>query len=427
MSISNCIRKTLNLKDENIVFYDECIREEIINNKRCLVYIGYLDSNMVICTNCSKELVKNGSKSTLIKMPKVSELTTYLELWKQRYTCDNCKSSYTSITPEIDYRCRISNNTKHSVINYSKEPTNSFKYTGNLHNICDKTVQRTNNRVYDNDKIYKHYLPENMCFDEFQFMKKIMSFNMCDAVTGKTFDIVKNRQTDTLNKYFSYFTDKAKAKVRNIVIDMYKPYISIIKDNFPNASIIIDLFHIVQLISKSMNKTRIMAMKKDKTKYNKMKRYWRLILKSRLDLDCSQWKKYTCFQNLMTEVNIVDYILNGNDELKNTYQLYQDILYALQSRDYNLLVTILNTAYENISSYMKTSVITLKEFDPYIKNSLSSRFSNGVMERNNNTIKLIKRIAFGLRNFFNFKARILVATSLFRAFKKTVVFLPISP
>ena len=71
---------------------------------------------------------------------------------------------------------------------------------------------------------------------------------------------------------------------------------------------------------------------------------------------------------------------------------------------------------------MKTSIKTLKEFLPYIKNTLENSYSNGVMERNNNTCKLIKRIAFGFRNFRNFKARILIATNYFRKQKEMMNF-----
>ena len=149
-----------------------------------------------------------------------------------------------------------------------------------------------------------------------------------------------------------------------------------------------------------------------------MIKYWRLLLKSRLDLDCSKWKKYLCFKSLMTEVDIVDYILEHNTELKETYELYQNILYALQHRDYELFKNIINIEYKNISSYMQTSLNTLKQFSPYIQNTLELSYSNGVIERNNNTCKLIKRIAFGFRNFNNFKARIMIMTNLFRANKK---------
>ena len=52
---------------------------------------------------------------------------------------------------------------------------------------------------------------------------------------------------------FLIITHKARSKVRFIVIDMYSPYISLILKMFPNASIIIDKFHLTQLISKAFN------------------------------------------------------------------------------------------------------------------------------------------------------------------------------
>ena len=291
-----------------------------------------------------------------------------------------------------------------------------------IHNVSNMTVQRANNKVYDGEKLYKHYLPECMCFDEFTYKKRIMAFNICDAITGKTFDLVEDRKLEKLIKYFRYYTLECRKKVKFIVIDMYTPYISLIKECFPNAKIIIDPFHITQLLSRSLNKTRIDCMKNNKENYRKFKRYWRLFLTSRFDLDCSSWKKYLCFKNLMTEVDIVDYLLDLSPTLKNSYNLYQNVLYALQNKNYQLLETILNSKCDNISKHMKTSVNTLKDFMPHIKNTLETPYNNGVMERNNNTCKLIKRIAFGFRNFRNFKARILIITNYFRKQKEVMNF-----
>ena len=163
-------------------------------------------------------------------------------------------------------------------------------------------------------------------------------------------------------------------------------------------------------------------MKKDKVNYRKYKRYWRLLFKPRLELDSSYWRKYICFKNLMTEVDIVNYLLEQNEELKATYNLYQSILYSLQRKDYKLFKDIINKDYQNISEYMLTSLNTLKEFSSHIKNTLELPYSNGVMERNNNTCKLIKRIAFGYKNFNNFKAKILIITNIFRNSKKVMNF-----
>lgn len=35
----------------------------------------------------------------------------------------------------------------------------------------------------------------------------------------------------------------------------------------------------------------------------------------------------------MTEIDIVNYLINSNNELKGTYQAYQDLLYSLQRDD----------------------------------------------------------------------------------------------
>ena len=48
---------------------------------------------------------------------------------------------------------------------------------------------------------------------------------------------------------------------------MYSPYVSLIKKMFPNAQIVIDKFHLTQLVSRAFNKTRIMIMKKHKQHY----------------------------------------------------------------------------------------------------------------------------------------------------------------
>ena len=42
MSITNSILKLLNMEDKNLIFSENFIEERTINNKRCLVILGYL-------------------------------------------------------------------------------------------------------------------------------------------------------------------------------------------------------------------------------------------------------------------------------------------------------------------------------------------------------------------------------------------------
>ena len=422
MSITYSITKLLNMEDNNLYFDENFYEERKIDDKRCTVIKGYLSNNFEYCPKCGckneNTIIKKGIDVCLIKINKISEITSYLELRKQIYKCKHCNCKTTAKTNIVDFGCRISNNVKKAVINCAKEMMTKSQIS-RIYNISDNTVQNIFDSVYSSEKLYKNYLPEALCFDEFTFKKKTFAFNLCDAKTGKTIDLVEDRTILNLDKYFSYYTKEAREKVKLIVVDMYSPYIELIKKWFPSALIIIDLFHIVQLISKSLNKTRIDTMYMHKNDKNKFKRYWRLILKSRLDLDVSSWKKYFCFKNLMTEADIVDYLIRKDNIFNNTYHLYQDLLYYLQHRDYNGFLNIVNSC-DNIvlSNKMLTSINTLKKYSQYIRNTLEYPFNNGVMERNNNTCKLLKRISFGFRNFRNMKSRIIIITNIFRKEKR---------
>lgn len=145
-----------------------------------------------------------------------------------------------------------------------------------------------------------------------------------------------------------------------------------------------------------------------------MKRYWKLLLKDRKDLNYEKWKKFTCFSNLMTESDVVNYIINQNIKLKKIYYLYQFLLKAFKEKDKNLFLNSWYNVNEYISEYMITSIKTLKEFQNDILNSFDYSYHNGFIKGNNNFIKVIKRIAFGFKFFRRFKARIMICKGLIK-------------
>ena len=74
-----------------------------------------------------------------------------------------------------------------------------------------------------------------------------MSFIFCDADTKQLIDIVEDRRLSSLQAYFKRYTEEARSRVKHIVIDMYAPYISLIKELFPHAKIILDKFHSINV------------------------------------------------------------------------------------------------------------------------------------------------------------------------------------
>src|SRR5690625_3555480 len=285
MPHNNSILNLLNIKDQNISFSENFCGEEVINNIKAKVFYGSLSYIPKVCYCCGhvfdQNIIKHGFKPSMIKIPSVSGFSTYLKLKKQRYLCRHCKSTFTLRTSIVSENCYISSSTKASIALNAKDKI-SEKDIAKNHNVSHSTVHRVIDSFYSHYKPNYNYLPKHLCFDEFKSVKSAagaMSFIFCDADKGNIVDIVEDRRLHVLMKYFLSYSKAARRSVKTIVIDMYSPYISLIKAVFPNAKIIIDKFHIVQLFSRALNKTRIKIMNKDKKNYNKLKKYWKSLLK----------------------------------------------------------------------------------------------------------------------------------------------------
>ena len=61
---------------------------------------------------------------------------------------------------------------------------------------------------------------------------------------------------------------------------------------------------------------------------------------------------------------------------------------------------------------MRTLIDICYYYLNFIKNSFTYDCSNGQIEGINNFIKVLKRIAFGYRNFVNFRTRIFITRNL---------------
>ncbi|WP_423240803.1 transposase [Garciella nitratireducens] len=212
-----------------------------------------------------------------------------------------------------------------------------------------------------------------MCFDEFKSVKSAagsMSFLFCDSTSRNIVDIVEDRRLHILKNYFLRYSKNARLSVKTIVIDIYSPYISLIKDVFPKAKIIIDTFHIVQLFSRALNKTRIKIMNQNKKNYNKLKKYWKLLLKDRSKVNSTRYNYHRSFKNLMREIDIIDYLLNLDPTLRASYELYHNIRSCIKMKDFARLNILLYSKHPDISNYMKTSIRTIKKYIDYVENTL---------------------------------------------------------
>ena len=422
MTHTDYTKNILNIKDKNIYFYENCLKEETINNVVTKIFHGYLTYTPEYCDVCGvineghNDIIKwDWKRNCKIKIPKVSNYNTILLLDKQRFYCKHCHCTFTARTDVVGFRKQISNNTELSIkldlINKSSEKDIAFR-----HNVSHNKVNRIMHEL-SRKTVLPGTLPSIMNFDEFKATKDTkgkMAFIITNNKTGKTFDILESRKSNYLKKYFYRFPRKQRLNVKFIIIDLFGPYYNLFKQIFPNAIIISDRFHIVSQANNAFKCTRVQIMKKDKKNYKKLKYYWKLLQKCELDLDDKKKKYSNHFKKEITEYDIVQYLINTNPILKETYNVYQGIIKYIRNKDTNLFIKIITSKHHNISDYMKQTLKTYIKFKDYIINSLKYDYNNGLIEGTNNLIKCIKRIAFGYKSFYHFKTRILLITGIYK-------------
>ena len=340
---------------------------------------------------------------------------TYLYLKKQRFYCKHCETTFIAESEEVERHCFITKRVKQSIAIEAKDKI-SEKDLAKRHHVSGNTVGRILVKLADQLKLNYQVLPENLSFDEFQSAQRAMSFIYVDANSHQILDILPDRKMETIRAHFLRFPRSVREGVRSVVIDMNTPYLILIPQLFPNAQIIIDTFHLIQLLNRSLNQTRIKLMNQfrssnpeDQKKYRKLKRYWKLVLKKELDLDFTTYTYQRLFKGMKTEAGIIDYLVSLGEEFRKTYEVHQDLIYAIHIKDYQQFMTSLSPVPEEVSSYFKTSIRTLKKYSTYVQNTFRLPYNNGAIEGINNKIKVIKRIAFGYRNFSSFKNRILIS------------------
>ena len=411
MSLSNLIKNFLNIQDNNISFpEEEYCQVTQKSDYRIKVFKGFLKSNYCACPHCnSKNIVKNGSRHRKIKYIPIQNYNIELELSVQRYICKDCKKTFSPSTNIVSDNSNISNNLKYTIALELKENL-SLTSIAKRYNISITSVQRVMDDCFSDFKVNKEHLPEAICIDEFKSVKNIdgaMSFIFANYQRKSIIDIVEDRRLYSLTEYFSRFSLETRNNVKYVCMDMYAPYISLVNSIFPNAKIVIDKFHIVNLVNRAFNQTRISIMNsiKDDSLKRKLKLFWKSLLKYYPDL-CRV--NYYCqsFKRKLSSKDKVDYLLEKIPELEISFNIYQDIIQTIKHNNFKRFEEIVKkylTSKEKISKKMIIALKTLKKYMKYIENMFESNITNGLIEGLNNKIKSIKRTAFGYSNFSNFK------------------------
>ncbi|MCD7119051.1 ISL3 family transposase [Limosilactobacillus albertensis] len=402
MSQNNFILSLLEIKDPNIRITDviDLPASNSADQEHTKLIKARLSYPIKRCRHCGfATVVKNGFRKAHVRLQSLNGIRYELELWKQRYYCRQCQTTFGATTNLTANNQTLSGQLKNQIMEFAKEGLNG-KLIARVCHCSPSSVRRT-----IKERIKPHYrmakLPQNLCFDEFRSVKSIMSFICCDSETHQLVATLHDRLSPSIIDYFeNRYSKKERAQVKTVVIDLNAQYQSFIYRLFPNARIIIDRFHIVQLVGRALDNCRVNILKlldKHTREYKLLKSQWKLFHLKATELQPEKPVYLRGINEYMTKQNAVDLVLNQFPQFSAVYTAYQEITAALYKRDSQRLTTILSQ-YQNTGTEMDTAIATLNKNQSYVINSTQFEFSNGPLEGINRRIKTLKRSCYGFAN-----------------------------
>ena len=331
------------------------------------------------------------------RMQKIKDVplakNTFLHLRKRRYRC-HCGKRFFEQNTFLPRYHRVTSRLVADVIHAFKK-TVSAKEIAARYNISSITAMRYFNLF--NKKLTK--LPEVLSLDEFKGNSGGHKYNsiLVDPKEKVVLDILPNRYENDLIKYFAQFSNRKEVKY--FICDMNPHFRRVAKTCFPKATIVADRYHVIRQVYWAMERVR-------KNEQNKLSQQFRKYFKRSRNLLMKRTDKLT-----EEDMHSLALMFEIAPRLADAYRLKNEFLAVIRSNSseegrQRLSDWFFSVELMGLSEFLDCTK-AYHNWAEEILNSMDVPWSNGYIEGCNNKTKVLKRVSYGMRNFDNFRKRIL--------------------
>ncbi len=213
--------------------------------------------------------------------------------------------------------------------------------------------------------------------------------------------VLPERSKEALEAQFDSWSDAQRAAVTDGALDRWEPYPLAVTAKLPNARITGDRFHVMKNLNDRVTEARraIQRVASAEDKQQRKGCRW-LLVKHAADLDEAEQAK-------LAELYTVSPLLGRLHQLKEAFRTIGETAPDRPTAEARLTAWIAEVEASGLSSLGKF-VRTVRRWWDVILNYFHDRLTSGVVEGRNTKLKLIKRRAFGYRNFEHFRLRVRV-------------------
>ena len=385
MLMTNHITKLLNLEDVIITNVENILGQ-------LHIYLE-LPRKKHVCPCCGAETACiHDYRMQIIKdLPMARD--TFLHLRKRRYRCA-CGKRFFENNSFLPRYYRVTSRLFAEII-FAFKKIVSAKEIGCRFNVSAVTAMRYFN--FFNKKLTA--LPEVISLDEFKGNSGGQKYNsiIVDPKEKAVLDILPNRLESDLVKYFSHFSNKTAVKY--FVCDMNPHFREVAKICFPQATIVADKYHVIRQVYWAMEKVR-------KNEQNNLSKRFRKYFKKSRNLLMKRIEKLT-----EEEMNRLALMVEIAPRLADAYRIKNEFLDVIRLKSSNegkqrLIDWLFSVEVMDLPEFYDCTKAYHNWFQEII-NSMDVPWTNGFIEGCNNKTKVLKRVSYGMRNFNNFRKRIL--------------------
>jgi len=253
-------------------------------------------------------------------------------------------------------------------------------------------------RIFDLVQYSPTKLPNVLSIDEFKGNTNGEKYQciLTDPVNRAIVDILPARYKHSLTDYFKKFDRK---QTTHFVSDMWGTYYDISNTYFKDATFIVDKYHYIRQVTWAFEAVRKEVQKKFSKSHRIYFKRSKTLLTSRFD-NLSEEQKTQVMVMLSVDVHLSDAYF-----LKEQFFKIQKCSSSNEAKP--LLANWIRDAQNCGISKFTECAKTMTNWSVGILNSFDFPYTNGFTEGANNKIKVLKRNAYGFRNFKRFRNRIL--------------------
>ena len=228
---------------------------------------------------------------------------------------------------------------------------------------------------------------------------------LVDLEQKKPIALLEKRNKEVLTEYLRGLGSELLNQIEEVSIDLWVPYKSVVEEMMPNAQVVADRFHVMKQVNEELDYRRKTEKKKAEKIKNKTERERQIsgikeskypLLKKKEDLNEKEKSKLSFLKEVMPE------LMNMYDKKEKFRDIFESQITGDEA--FWQLVEWTESSYKDFPKSCQTIKRWIGEILAYFDN----RTTQGAVEGINQKIKLIKRRAYGLNNFANFRRRVLL-------------------